>query len=81
MCCWSILISGIGRLVLGARHADIGRPDLGAYRVEVLLEMTGRPLQLVTGVRERECAEPFRAWLKKNAPPGANSRSSAKTSK
>ena len=73
MCCWSILVSGIERLVLGGRHADIVRPELGAYRVEALLEMTGRPLQLVTGVRERECAEPFRAWLKAHGPPGPRS--------
>src|SRR5262245_62157652 len=48
MCCWSILISGIGCLVLGSRHADIVRPEMGSYRVEALLDMTGRPLQLVT---------------------------------
>ena len=80
MCCWAILISGIGQLVVGGRHADFHRPEMGTYCVEKLLEMTGRPLQFVAGVRARECTEPFRAWLEHHAPPGPASWSAAANS-
>jgi tRNA(adenine34) deaminase len=51
MCLWSIVHSKIDRLVLGGRHALVGRPDLGSYSIEALLAMTGRKhLEVVTGV-------------------------------
>jgi len=59
MCLWAMLESGIARLVLGGRHADRpdrGRADVGDYAVERLLAMTGRRLDVVTGVRTEECA-------------------------
>lgn len=55
MCLWAIRSAGIERLVLGARHAAFRRPDLGRYSVEALIEMTGAPLEVVTGVLEDEC--------------------------
>jgi len=56
MCLWSIVHSKIDRLVLGGRHALVGRPDLGSYSIEALLAMTGRKhLEVVTGVLEEEC--------------------------
>jgi tRNA(Arg) A34 adenosine deaminase TadA len=57
MCLWAIRTADIGRLVLGARHADFDRPDLGDYSVERLVEMTGAPLALVTGVLHEACLE------------------------
>lgn len=58
MCLWSIVHSKIDRLVLGGRHALVGRPDLGSYSVEALLALTGRThLEFITGVLERECVE------------------------
>jgi len=63
LCCWSILVSGIECLVLGGRHAAIGRPELGDYSVDELLRLTRRSLRLVTGIRTPECEEPFRQWL------------------
>lgn len=58
MCLWSIVHAKVDRLVLGGRHALVGRPDLGNYSVEALLALTGRThLELVTGVLERECVE------------------------
>ena len=53
MCCWAIIDSKIPRLVLGCRHAALGRKDIGTYSVEALVAMTGRPLEIITGVERR----------------------------
>ena len=55
MCCWLACIAGISSLVIGARHADLGIP-FGDYRVEKLIKMTKRNIDLVTGVLAAECA-------------------------
>jgi tRNA(adenine34) deaminase len=74
MCCWAILEAKIGRLVLGGRHAGIGRKDIGGYSVETLLSLTGRSLELVTGVRTRECEEMRLAWIAERAARGLGPR-------
>jgi tRNA(adenine34) deaminase len=50
MCCWALVIAGIERVVLGARHADVGNTTVGDYTVERLLSMTRRELALTTGI-------------------------------
>jgi tRNA(adenine34) deaminase len=55
MCCWLACIVGISSLVIGARHADLDIP-FGDYRVEKLIKMTKRNIELVTGVLADECA-------------------------
>lgn len=65
MCCWAIAISGIERLVLGARNAALGHTDLGRYTAEALLEMTGRSLDILTGVRTQECEDYRREWSRR----------------
>lgn len=77
MCLWSILLARIERLVLGARHDRNLRPDLGAYTVETFLRLTGRPLDLITGVLERECEAPFRAWAATHPLQGMGARKQA----
>ena len=62
MCLWAIHLAGIDRLVLGARHATMGRTDLGTYSVETLMAMTAQSIDLVTGIRERECQDLRREW-------------------
>ena len=62
MCCWAIIDSRISRLVLGCRHAAMKRRDIGNYSVEALVAMTGRPLDIVTGVRDRECETLRKSW-------------------
>jgi len=62
MCCWAIIDAKISRLVLGCRHAALGRKDIGTYRVEALVAMTGRPLEIVTGVLADECEAQRRSW-------------------
>ena len=55
MCCWALSEARISRLVLGARHAGMRRPDYGRYAVESLLALTGAPLEIITGIRTAEC--------------------------
>ena len=62
MCCWAIIDSKIARLVLGCRHAALGRRDIGTYSVEALVAMTGRPLEIITGVKDRECEALRKSW-------------------
>jgi tRNA(adenine34) deaminase len=62
MCCWAMIDAKIPRLVLGGRHAGLKRKDIGTYSVEALVAMTQRPLEIVTGVRERECEDLRRSW-------------------
>ena len=54
MCCWATLNTGVGTLVLGARHVQIRRTDMGGYSVEKLMALTGRKIELVTGIRAEE---------------------------
>jgi len=62
MCCWAIIDSRISTLVLGGRHSGMQRQGLGTYSVEAMLAMTGKQLELVTGVRDRECEDMRRNW-------------------
>jgi len=55
MCCWAIINAKISTVVIGARLAGFGRSDLGDYSVEALAAMTGRTLEIVSGVQEKEC--------------------------
>lgn len=66
MCLWTLLEAKIQRVVLGARHARVGRKDLqlGDYSVESFLALTRRDLELVTGVREAECERLRIAFLR-----------------
>jgi tRNA(Arg) A34 adenosine deaminase TadA len=57
MCCWAIITAKISTLVLGARHAGFRSSDFGSYSVEALAAMTGRKLEIITGVRVRECEQ------------------------
>lgn len=66
LCLWAMLESGIARLVLGSRHADRpdqGRADVGDYSVERLLALTGRRLDVITGIGTEECARLTPRWL------------------
>ena len=54
----------IPTLVLGLRHADLKRVDLGSYSIESFAKMMDWPLQLVTGVRHAACGEIRRRWAK-----------------
>ena len=62
MCCWAMIDAKVSRLVLGCRHAQMGRTDIGTYSVDALVAMTGRPLEIVTGVRALECEQQRKRW-------------------
>lgn len=70
MCCWAILLANIDRLVLGGRHAELGTQDVGRYSIETFLELTGRRLELITGVRSQEGIDVRRAWNEERARAG-----------
>lgn len=55
MCCWATCIGGVSTLVIGARFADMGH-GYGRYAIEMLIEMTGQPIALVSGILAGECA-------------------------
>jgi tRNA(adenine34) deaminase len=74
MCCWAILEANVSRVVLGGRHAGIGRKDIGGYSIETLFKLTGRSFELVTGVKSRECEEFRLAWIAERAARGLGPR-------
>jgi len=55
MCCWAIINANISIVVLGARIAGFRTSNTGEYSARALAEMTGRKLEIITGVREKEC--------------------------
>lgn len=73
MCCWALKEAGIARLVLGARHAGMRRPDYGGYSVEKLLALTGASLQVDTGTSVAACEAVRRRWPRWVEPPLARS--------
>lgn len=64
MCAWAMRASGISHLVLGARHADLKRTDLGSYSVDSFAHYAGFALQLTQGVLQQECLALRRSWGK-----------------
>lgn len=58
MCMWAICMTGIGRLVMGARIVDM-QPlsvNYGGYSVESFLALTDNKIDIVTGVLVDDCA-------------------------
>jgi tRNA(adenine34) deaminase len=55
MCCWAIVVAGIERVALGARHADAGNVAVGDYTIERLIALGRRELVLTTGIAVDEC--------------------------
>jgi tRNA(adenine34) deaminase len=67
MCAWGIHCAGIKRVVLGARHAELKRTDLGIYAIETFMTgMMQQTIELVTGVRNAECVALRKAWIEKH---------------
>lgn len=62
MCAWALRLSGIDHIVLGARHKDLGRTDLGTYSIERFADLMGAAVELTTGVRQGECVALRREW-------------------
>ncbi|WP_112323667.1 nucleoside deaminase [Oceanibium sediminis] len=62
MCAHALYLHGITGIVLGARHADLGRSDLGHYSLERFCDMMGYQFQITGDVMRKECVELRRAW-------------------
>ena len=67
MCFWAMLESKVAAVVLGGRYAGLNRTDVGRYSVESFLEFTGRSMQVVTGILQRECEQLRLDWAKRHA--------------
>lgn len=65
MCAWAIHLAGIHTIVLGARHAALGRRDLGTFTVESLMQLTGQSLSVISGVLEQECVAFRGTWSRR----------------
>jgi tRNA(adenine34) deaminase len=64
MCAEAMRMARVARLVLGLRHKDLNRVDLGSYSIEAYCKMLSWPLEIVTGVRHAECLELRKRWGK-----------------
>ena len=64
MCAWALVEAGITRIVLGARHRQLGRRDYGSYALEELFAMTRRDVEIVEGVLSEECGAMRLAWMR-----------------
>ena len=64
MCAFALHLHGIRHVVLGARHADLRRIDLGTYSIEGFAEMMGMDLELTTGIENETCVALRRSWGK-----------------
>jgi tRNA(adenine34) deaminase len=64
MCAEAMRMARVTRLVLGLRHADLKRTDLGTYSIEAYCKMLAWPLEIVTGVRHAECFALRKKWGK-----------------
>jgi tRNA(adenine34) deaminase len=69
MCAEAMRMAKVGTLVLGLRHADLNRIDLGTYSIEAYTRMLNWPLEIVNGVRHAECAALRRRWGKDKTAP------------
>ncbi len=59
MCLFAIVISGVSRLVIGARFVELNR-GYGTYTVEKQLKLIERTLEVVSGVRRDESKQLMR---------------------
>jgi tRNA(adenine34) deaminase len=55
MCCFAICVSGIAKVVIGARYARMGL-RFGDYAIEKLLALLDQPVTIVDGILYEECA-------------------------
>jgi tRNA(adenine34) deaminase len=64
MCAEAMRMARVTRLVLGLRHKDLNRVDLGSYSIEAYCKMLAWPIEIVTGVRHAECFDLRKRWGK-----------------
>ena len=64
MCAEAMRMARVTRLVLGLRHNDLNRVDLGSYSIESYCKMLAWPLEIVTGVLHADCFALRTKWGK-----------------
>ena len=64
MCAWAIVEAGLARVVMGARHHQLGRRDYGKYRLETFYEETGQQIDVTDGVLAEECGAMRLEWMR-----------------
>lgn len=69
MCAEAMRMARVTRLVLGLRHRDLKRTDLGSYSIEAYCGMLAWPLEIVSGVRHAECLALRKRWGKDKTAP------------
>ncbi len=62
ICAHALHIHGIKRIILGARHMDLGRSDLGLYCLESFAEMMGYNFVIVNDVARTPCIAMRQEW-------------------
>lgn len=63
MCAWALIEAGVSRIVLGARHRQLGRRDYGQYALEDFYAMTGSQMCITEGVLSEESGHMRLAWM------------------
>jgi tRNA(adenine34) deaminase len=56
MCAFACCIADVSTIVIGDRFTRLGITTHASYAIEKLLEMTGRSIEIVSGVLHDECA-------------------------
>ena len=59
MCAFACCIADVSTIVIWGRFDRLGITTHGSYAIEKLLEMTGRSIQIVSGVLHDECASVY----------------------
>jgi tRNA(Arg) A34 adenosine deaminase TadA len=64
MCAWALIEAGVERVVLGARHRQLGRKDYGSYSLETFYASTDRQMMITEGVLAEECGAMRLEWMR-----------------
>ncbi len=70
MCAGALLLAGVETLVVALRHATLRRTDLGRYRFEDFLALTGGRIALRQGVLEADYLALRLRWGRDRVAPG-----------
>ena len=67
MCAFACCIADVSTIVIGGRFTRLGITTHAGYAIEKLLEMTGRSIEIVSGVLQDECAAVYRDSVRPSA--------------
>ena len=67
MCAFACCIADVSAIVIGGRFTRLGVTTHASYAIEKLLEMTGRSIEIVSGVLHDECVAVYRDSMRPSA--------------